>query len=278
MRQLAAGSTPNHSAAAVAGAPRVLILGGTGEARQLAALLAERPDVIAISSLAGRTTQPTLPEGLVRIGGFGGVEGLVNYLRAEQIAAVLDATHPFATQISAHAELACRRVGVPLVALVRPPWTRAADDLWHEVPNLQAAAAFVESTRRKIFLSIGRQELRVFAGGARSSYVIRAIEPPPVPLPLHHTLILSRGPFTLEQELMLLRDHEIDVIVSKHSGGSATYPKIVAARHLRIPVVMVMQPRKHSLPTVSSVAEALAELDRQLETLSASAMSQRQVC
>jgi precorrin-6A/cobalt-precorrin-6A reductase len=250
------------SNSAVNSAAHVLLLGGTSESWELAALLSGRSDVIVVSSLAGRVSQPRVPRGLVRVGGFGGVDGLIAYLKANKIAAVIDATHPFAVRISQNAEAACKELALPLIALARPAWVKAEGDIWHEVQDFHAAASLIERMQGRVFLSIGRQELAAFADCRRATYLIRAIEQPTPPLPLHHRVILERGPFDLHHERKLLCEHSIDVIVSKNSGGIATYSKIAAARDLRLPVVMISQPQKSTGRTVNTVNEVCIELDR----------------
>lgn len=240
---------------------RILILGGTSEAWELSALLTDRPDVVAITSLAGRVSQPRLPKGLTRVGGFGGVDGLISYLKLEHIAVVIDATHPFAVRISGNVEIACSRLGLRLIRLGRPPWTRTEDDLWHEVPNFKTAALLVDRPGSRVFLSLGRQELPVFADCTRATYLIRAIEKPLAPLPPHHNLILERGPFDLGHEIRLLWEHSIDVLVSKNSGGSATYSKIEAARMLAIPAVIIARPAENTERTFPSFHDVCVELD-----------------
>jgi precorrin-6A/cobalt-precorrin-6A reductase len=188
----------------------------------------------------------------VRIGGFGGVNGLIDFLQTEQIDAVIDATHPFAVRISRNTEAACRELGLPLFALGRTEWSPSEEDDWHEVADCCDAAELVDRTAGRVFLSIGRQELEAFADCRRASFLIRAIEKPQPPLPVNHTLLLERGPFDLDHELNLLRKHAIDRVVSKNSGGAGTYAKIVAARMLKIPVVMIRRPVKHTVPTLSS--------------------------
>ena len=241
--------------------PRVLILGGTGEGAQLAARLSERLDLTVISSLAGRVSEPKLPKGLVRVGGFGGLDALTSYLVNEEIKVVIDATHPFAAKISQNAELACRRTGLPFIALLRPPWRRLAGDRWHEVPDFQSAAKFVDTKMGRVFLSIGRQELGSFSECGNAWFLIRAIEEPTECLPPHRRVLLQRGPFELKDELQLLRDHSINCLVSKNSGGPATYTKIEAARSLDIPVVMINRPIKHTVQAVETVEDAIAKLD-----------------
>ena len=241
---------------------RVLILGGTSEAAEIARRLADQRDLSVISSLAGRVNQPKIPDGPVRIGGFGGVDGLISFLRNERIGAVIDVTHPFAARISASAESACSQLGLPLIAFSRAPWAKQETDRWHVIPDIRSAAAYVAQTPGRVFLAIGRQQLDAFAACSNAWFLIRAIDPPDVSLPANTKLLLERGPFHLEDELRLLRDHVIDYIVSKNSGGQATYAKIKAARLLGIPVVMVDRPQKHTVPTVDTINEVLATLSR----------------
>lgn len=221
---------------------RVLILGGTGEASQLAARLCERSDVTVISSLAGRVEQPAMPAGTVRTGGFGGVLGLIEYLTTQRIDVVIDATHPFAARISSHAELACKQTKIPLIAFERPAWTPQQGDRWVQVPDVESAAALVNNSKNRIFLSVGRQELARFSLCSNAWFLIRTIDKPTVPLPPRSRLLLSRGPFHLDEERRLLRLEAITHIVSKNSGGGATYAKIEAARELEIEVIMVDRP------------------------------------
>jgi precorrin-6A/cobalt-precorrin-6A reductase len=237
---------------------RLLILGGTGEALSLARHLAHRADLAIVSSLAGRVAAPTLPPGTVRIGGFGGVDGLAAYLAAERIGAVVDATHPFAARMSVHAAEACRRAGVPLLAFVRPAWAPGSGDRWQPVADMAAAAALC---RGRVFLTVGRQELAWFAG-SDAWFLIRSIDPPDGPLPQAHELVLARGPFGLADEIDLMRAHRIDMIVSKNSGGPATYAKIEAARALGLPVVMVERPARPAADEARSLDEVGAWLDR----------------
>jgi precorrin-6A/cobalt-precorrin-6A reductase len=241
---------------------RILILGGTGEGTELASRLAHRPDLCIISSLAGRVSEPKRPEGIVRVGGFGGVDGLVSFLVKERIGMVVDVTHPFAVRISRNAELACARVGLPLIAFIRPPWTKTEADLWHEVQDFTEAASLVDVQKRRVLLSIGRQEVGSFAVCHKAWFLIRAIEEPKGRLPRFHEILLRRGPFDLSEELRLLEDRSINYVISKNSGGSATYPKIQAAQLLKIPVVMVSRPVKHTGSTVGTLDEVLMEVDR----------------
>jgi precorrin-6A/cobalt-precorrin-6A reductase len=213
-----------------------------------------------ISSFAGRVSQPRLPAGIIRVGGFGGVSGLISYLVDESIDVVIDATHPFASKISGNAELACNTLSVPLIALERPPWGPKVHDCWFAVPDVQAAASMVNHKRNRVFLSIGRQELGAFSNCEDSWFLVRTIDEPNEKLPANWKLILERGPFHLNDELQMLRNESISLIVSKNSGGRATYPKIEAARALRIPVVMIDRPQKHNLPTVARPEDVLQKL------------------
>lgn len=253
---------PAIEAASQSAPLKVLILGGTCEASDIAKRTADQSGLSVISSLAGRVNQPKIPEGSVRIGGFGGVDGFISFLQNESIDVVIDATHPFAARISGSAESACKRLGLPLIVFSRVPWARQEADRWHDTLDTQSAAAYVAQTPGRVFLAIGRQKLDSFAACNNGWFLIRAIDPPEVPLPPNTKLILERGPFHVEHELQLLRNHSIDYIVSKNSGGLATYAKIEAARLLGIPVVMIERPQKHSVPSINSVDGVLASLNR----------------
>jgi precorrin-6A/cobalt-precorrin-6A reductase len=240
---------------------RLLILGGTAEAVELARACVARPGLEVISSLAGRTRTPGLPPGEVRIGGFGGAAGLARFLADRRIDRVIDATHPFAAQIGAHAEQACREARVPRVRLLRPPWTRQPGDNWIEVADLAEAAQRLPELGRRVFLTVGHQDLGAFAR-VDLWFLVRTIEPPGV-LPLRHGQWLAgRGPFAVEDELKLLLAHAIDVLVTKASGGAATYAKLAAARQLGLRVVMIRRPPPSPGPVVDSVEAALAWLER----------------
>jgi len=237
---------------------RVLILGGTTEARALAAELALDERFSPIYSLAGRTAAPLLAGTRTRIGGFGGAEGLAAWLRHEAIDVVIDATHPYAVRISVNAVTAARECGLPLLRLHRPPWQRERDDDWREVANTEAACAALGTERRRVFLGIGRNELAVFKHAPQHRYVVRAVDAPnPVDLPPLADVILQRGPFTLVDELSLMRERAIEVVVSKNSGGAAAQAKIVAARQLGIQVVMIARP---DLPDANECTDAEAAL------------------
>ena len=218
------------------------MLGGTTEARELAHELDARPGIRVTSSLAGRVRRPVLPDGTVRVGGFGGVEGMAAWLAEHTVDAVIDATHPFAAAISGNAARAAAQVHVPLLVLRRPGWVADGRDRWLGVDSLAAAARVVPGLGDRPFLTTGRQGLGAFASLDAQEFLIRTVDPPTVPLPPRHVLILDRGPYSLDGELTLLRRHAIDVLVTKDSGGDATAAKLEAARRHGLPVVMVRRP------------------------------------
>jgi len=234
----------------------ILILGGTAEARELAAAL--HGDGVAVtSSLAGRVQNPRRPEGAVRVGGFGGPDALAQWLREHAVAAVVDATHPFAVRISASVAQACPAAGVPLLRLERPGWTERPGDRWERVRNLQEAAARVAAVGERVLLTTGRQGLEAFAPIAQAWFLVRCVDPPQVPLPPRHELLLDRGPYTLAGELALIDRYAIDLLVTKDSGGRLTEAKLDAARARALPVIVVARPPRGEVPTVGSVAAAL---------------------
>ena len=240
---------------------RVLVLGGTTEASALAKLLAGDARFNATLSLAGRTSNPKAQPLGTRIGGFGGVEGLIHWLRDEKADAVIDATHPYAAQMSANAVAACTQAGLPLGTIVRPPWRRLEDESWRVVPTAEAAAAALGKTPLRVFLSLGRQDLHAFASAPQHRYIARTIEiPEQAALPPNLKILQARGPFDRDSEAKLLSDEEIDVIVSKNSGGTATYAKIDAARELDLPVIMIARPDKPAGHLLGSPEEAVAWL------------------
>lgn len=240
---------------------RVLILGGTTEASALARRLSDDPRFAITLSLAGRTGTPKLPVAQTRIGGFGGTDGLARWINDNGIDAVIDATHPFAARISANAVTAAHTTGVPLISLVRRPWTRREGDTWVGVPDMEAAAKALGDKPRRVLLTIGRQEVAAFRAAPQHTYVIRAIEQPAAEaLPPNAELILQRGPFDEAAEAELMRARKIDVIVAKNSGAEATYAKIAAARSLDIPVVMVEQPLKPAGIAVETIDAAFEQL------------------
>ncbi|MFE9612457.1 cobalt-precorrin-6A reductase [Streptomyces sp. NPDC006012] len=240
----------------------VLILGGTTEARLLAAELAARPGLRVTTSLAGRVTRPAAVAGEVRTGGFGGAEGLAAWLAERRVDALVDATHPFAARITAHAARAAATAGVPLVVVRRPGWRPGEGDRWHPVPSLAAAAEALPGLGRRAFLSTGRLGLAAFAQLTGVHFVVRSVEPPEPPLPPHTEVLLARGPFTVSDESALLRRHRIDVLVTKDSGGAATAAKLTAARELGLPVVLVGRPPLPAgVTAVPDVPAVLAQLD-----------------
>jgi precorrin-6A/cobalt-precorrin-6A reductase len=235
----------------------VLVLGGTAEAAALAGALHDRPGFAVTSSLAGRVALPSLPPGEVRIGGFGGPEALAGWLQAHGTDVVVDATHPFADRITDNAVRATRSTGVRLVVLRRPGWTEGRGDRWHRVPDAAAAAALLPSLGKRVFLPIGRGELAAFAGLDELWFLVRTVERPHPPLPAHHELLLGRGPYTADAERALLREHRIDVVVSRDSGGAMTEAKLVAARELGLPVVLIERPPAPPVETVETVDEVV---------------------
>ncbi len=238
----------------------VLILGGTAEARELASRLTVRPDLRVISSLAGRTDDPVPPAGEVRIGGFGGVDGLAAWLLARHVAAVVDATHPFAQTISAHAAAACARPQTPLLRLLRLPWTAGPGDDWHEVSSLQAAADLLLSAGRRAFLTTGRQGLHVFAALDQTWFLIRCASPPADPLPAARHVIVARDYGDAGTERAIMTQYRIDVLVTKNSGGELTAGKLAAANQIGIPVVMIRRPPLADVRSCSSPGDAVSWL------------------
>jgi precorrin-6A/cobalt-precorrin-6A reductase len=244
---------------------RVLILGGTTEARQLAGCLATRAGLTVTLSLAGRTAAPALQPVPVRIGGFGGAEGLADYLRDERIDALIDATHPYAATISANAAIATSQASVALLALRRPGWTPVAGDRWTEVNHMAAAVQALGDATRRVFLTLGRKEIAPFEAAPQHRYLVRSVDPvvPPLDVP-HAAYIIARGPFAEAAERALLEQHGIEIIVAKNSGGDATYGKIAAARGLGLAVIMLRRPPLPEVVAVETVDEALGWLDHWL--------------
>jgi len=240
---------------------RVLILGGTGEAADLARRLEHRAEFEVVTSLAGRTRRPAAVAGRVRTGGFGGAEGLSAYLDAEGVDAVVDATHPYAANISRHAARACSALGIRRVQLRRPAWTPVDGDRWVEAASFGAAAEAVAnapvSEAGCVFLSTGARDLRVFGRLSAIRFLVRLVDVPRTPLPLgRFEVIVGRGPFAVGPERTLFLDHGVELLVSRNSGGDATYPKLVAARELRIPVIMIKRPDPETGPRVETAEEA----------------------
>ena len=236
----------------------ILILGGTAEARALAGLLHTETGVRVTSSLAGRVASPRLPEGEVRIGGFGGVDGLVEWIVGHAVDAVIDATHPFAERISFNAARAAATAHVPLLALRRPGWVPGEGDDWRSAASLEEAAGALDGLGDRVFLTTGRMGLAAFA--ARPEwFLVRSVDAPDAPIPARTEVLLDRGPFTLDGERDLLARHRIDVLVTKDSGGAATAPKLAAAREAGIPVVVVRRPPvPEGVRTAASPEEAAA--------------------
>ncbi len=239
---------------------RVLLLGGTAEGRELAARL--HPHVDVISSLAGRVPDPALPVGPVRIGGFGGTDGLRRWLQDERIDAVVDATHPFAATMTAHAAEVCRELAMPHLVLARPPWDPGGAIV--VASDTGAAETVAEQRFSRVFLTTGRSGVNAFAD-SDAWFLIRAVtEPDSALLPRHHQLVLSRGPYRYDDEFALLTKHRIDALVTKNSGGDMTRAKLDAAAALDIPVVMVARPRLPggvtAVGTVQQAADWVTEI------------------
>ncbi len=222
---------------------RVLILGGTGQARRLASELALNATTYVILSLAGNTSTPHLPPERhnlrVRTGGFGGVDGLKAYLRAQAIDRVIDASHPFASTISAHATEACTALAVPLENVSCPPWQPGSGDLWHRVPSMRAAADLVPQLGQRVLLTTGRRNLDAFAGCHNQWFLIRTIEPVAHISLKRYALLRARGPFPSGAEQALLRSHRIDLVIAKNTGGRAMRGKLDAANTLQQPVILI---------------------------------------
>ncbi|MEU3095150.1 cobalt-precorrin-6A reductase [Streptomyces sp. NPDC006967] len=242
--------------------PHVLVLGGTTEARELATALTGRPGTRVTTSLAGRVSRPGALPGDVRVGGFGGAEGLAAWLRERRVDVVVDATHPFAATITANAARAAATTGIPLVVLRRPGWQPGPGDRWHPVASPEAAAGLLPRLGHRVFLTTGRLGLAAFAHLTRTRFLVRSVEPPEPPLPAHTRVLLARGPFTVADETALLRDHRIEVLVTKDSGGAATSAKLTAARDLGLPVVVVRRPPLPAgITPLGDVPSALRRLD-----------------
>jgi precorrin-6A/cobalt-precorrin-6A reductase len=244
---------------------RVLILGGSTEASELAQLVATDRRFETTLSLAGRTLNPKMQPVRTRRGGFGGIDGLAAWLQQEATQAVVDATHPYAAQISFNAVAACQRLAIPLATILRPSWQPQPGDRWRDVANVEAAADALGPEPRRVFLSLGRQELGAFVSHPRHHYIARMIDPPQgVALPPDIRLMFDRGPFDLPAETTLLRQERIEVMVCKNSGAAAVYPKIEATRRLGIPVVMISRPHKASGDALENPQGAIGWLEQQL--------------
>jgi precorrin-6A/cobalt-precorrin-6A reductase len=233
---------------------RLLILGGTTEASALARRIAGRRDLKPILSFAGRTRNPVPPAIPYRVGGFGGVEGLKAFLIDQRIDAVIDATHPFAAQMSRNSAAACGDLAVPLAVFTRPAWRPIDGDRWVSVPDMAAAVRAPGDSPHRVFLTIGGLQLAAFEAAPQHHYIVRTIErPDAIGLLPSHRLILARGPFGVEQEIALMRAEGVEVLITKNSGGSATEAKIVAGRSLGIDVVMIERPVAGGGPSFETV-------------------------
>lgn len=247
--------------------PNLLILAGTTEAAALAraVVAAGMSGTVSFAGRVERLPAQPLPQ---RVGGFGGVEGLKAYVREHGITHVIDATHPFAAQMSAHAVAACTALGVPLVALTRPPWVPVEGDRWIRVPDIAGAVAALDREPCRVMLAVGRMHLAEFTPNLQHFYLLRLVEPPkaPMPFPNHH-VIVDRGPFTAEADRALMEAHGIRLVVSKNSGGTGAYAKIAAARTLGLPVIMIDRPRGlvlHEVGSVEAVLDWVAHADTDL--------------
>ena len=247
--------------------PRILILGGTAEARRLADTVAERHGdaVDLITALAGRLGRKPHVAGRMRVGGFGGITGLADYLRNENVDLLVDATHPFASIVSYHAAEAAMRTGVARLVLSRPPWRAETGNDWREVDDLAVAAHLLPSLGTRFFLTTGIGGLVAFGSVAEAWYLVRLMEPPREPLPLpRYESVIGKPPYDHSEERRLMQHHRIDAVVTKNSGGAATQAKLVAARELGLPVVMIRRPDPPGGEQVESVADALTWLERRL--------------
>ena len=253
---------------------RLLLLGGTGEALALAERLQGAAEIETISSLAGRTKKPVLPPGTVRVGGFGGIGGLIDYLTGNKISLLVNATHPYAADMSLNALRAHQATGVPLLRFIRPEWIRDPVDVWIKTPHVPAAADVCRWYGKRILLTIGSQEVAHFARIKTARFYLRLVDAPEALVPLEDfQLIEARGPFNLNDERRLMLENGIDLIVSKNSGGEATYAKILAARELSVPVVMIDRPeiaRRTGSDTAHTLEEAVDWIKERLAQIEVS--------
>lgn len=238
--------------------PNLLILGGTTEATALGAAVADA-GISGTVSFAGRVERPKRQPLPQRIGGFGGVDGLRAFLAANRISHVVDATHPFAAQMSTNAVAACAAEGVPLVALTRAPWVVTDGDVWTHVPDIAGAVGALDRPALRVMLAVGRMHLNDFTPNPHHFYMLRLVDPPsaPPPFPDHHVLV-SRGPFTAADDRALMQQHGIDLVVSKNAGGTGAYAKIAAARDLGLPVVMIDRPAIPQRNELFNVTDVMA--------------------
>ncbi|MCV6585938.1 MAG: cobalt-precorrin-6A reductase [Marinibacterium sp.] len=234
-----------------------LILGGTTEATALCRAMAEQglPGTISFAGRVERPVRQPLPQ---RVGGFGGADGLADYLRSERISHIVDATHPFAAQMSRNAVAAARASDVPLIALTRAPWAAQTGDRWIRVPDIPGAVAALDGPAQRVMLAVGRMHLAEFAPNPQHAYLLRLVDPPKGALPLPQTHVeVSRGPFTFDDDLALMRRHGIEIVVSKNAGGTGAYAKIAAARALGLPVIMIDRPALPDRAEAHGVDEVL---------------------
>lgn len=239
---------------------KVLILGGTTEAGALARALRER-SIPALYSYAGRVATPKPQPLPTRVGGFGGVDGLAVFLADNGITHLVDATHPFAARMSRNAVAAAERRGVELIALTRPPWRPVAGDNWQRVADIEAAVASLDGPSQRIMLAIGRMHLDTFAAQPQHHYLLRLVDAPEAPPPLpRHSITVDRGPFTLDADLALLGEYRIERLLCKNAGGDGAASKLVAARQLGIPVLMIDRPELPPRREAHSVDAVLAWL------------------
>lgn len=258
---------------------RLLLLGGTHEAVELARSIEADSRIEAVYSLAGRTRRPAPVPGTIRTGGFGGPDGLEAYMRGARITLLVDATHPYAESITAHAAIACERASVPRLVLHREPWSRADGDRWAEVADAQGAARALPALGKRALLTIGSRDLEPFLRIPGVRCIVRAVEPPSLALdPSRHEVLLARGPFAVADERRLFQSRRIDVIVSKNSGGSAARAKIDAARELAIPVVMIARPPPPEGDRATTVASALSWLEARVNASTGRANSSPGLC
>jgi len=240
---------------------KILILGGTAEGVGVTKVVSEFSGMEPVYSLAGATKSPNLPNCRTRVGGFGGADGLSRYLKQEKIDGLVDATHPYASQMANHATLACEESNIPRIKLLRPAWTPVPGDDWHGVENAVEAAKLIPEIAKRVFLATGHKDLPTFEALSENWFLVRLVDAPKAEISLHkHQLILGRGPFDLEAETQLLRTHKIDAVISKNSGGS-TYAKIEAARNLGLPVIMIDRPK----PPKGIVVDSLDDIKNWFE-------------
>ncbi|QDI75108.1 MULTISPECIES: cobalt-precorrin-6A reductase [Leisingera] len=239
---------------------RILLLGGTTEASALAKTLAGA-GMDAVFSYAGRTAHPVSQPLPTRVGGFGGIEGFAAYLEAENITHVVDATHPFAAQMSSNAVHACEAAGVPLCAFERPAWQAGEGDQWLHTDSIEEAVNALPDTPARVFLAIGKQNLTQFAAKPHHHYLLRLVDAPETPLPLPHTTVeIARGPFDAAGDTALMQRHAITHVVAKNAGGAGAAAKLTAARNLALPVIMIGRPEVPQRPVMGNVAEVMAWL------------------